>query len=1155
VLKNTARACLVLLFCVAAVWAQRDLGTIVGTVADASGAAIPAAKIVITEDSTGLKYQMESGAGGDFVRPALKPGTYSVEVEAQGFKKALQKNVVLTAGDRIAVNVVLTVGEISQSVEVTESVPLLQTESTVLGSDLNAKQMNEIPLGGQRTFTYLARLSPGVVPAEPGARDAVGGGFSANGVRSNGQNNFLLNGVDNNVNVIDFLNQASFVVGPSVEAISEMRVMTNGYNAEYGRGAGGVLQVNLKSGTNQIHGSVFEYLQNNVLNANRWENNKNGQPRGAYQQNQFGFTVGGPAIKNKLFWFGDYQGTRLNSQGGAVSNLGTSGYFTIPTQAMIKNGDYSQLLGGPITGPGGEGLFGGMIFDPHSTSVKPDGTLTRTPYAGNIIPQKDWDPSAVKIMGLFPATNVPLVAGFPLNDYFVTTKGNQTVNQFDVRADYQIGPKDTLFGSFSWSNANKVNNPPLPGALDATYFNSAAEQTLGRNAMLSYTHVFTPTIISETRLAYTRLVTSRLQANADTDEFAAYGIGGYNPTTSLNGGLPSTSFYRYSGFGASDWLPSKEYSNVWDFIENVSWNKGSHAFKFGFEYRPIQFPFFQVPSPHGNWYFSQVSTSYPSATNNLDTNTGDAMASFMTGQVYNGQMSTTNFISSTKSAMAVYAQDDWKVNSKLTINYGIRYELFSPIGEKFSRQSNFVQYPGSGLDGLTLYIPSGPNQDAPLPPNFAQQFPQVKVSRGQVDQYLIPWDKYDWSPRIGFAYAAKSNLVIRAGYGIFYGGEENQGGNPNRGEAAPFNETVKLDHPSTTANDYYLPNPAFPGGVQGGFPLNIFSGYPAPIEFRGLYPNFRNPMVQKWNVAVQYEFKGNNAVEVAYVGNHQSHALLQPDPNAALNSPIPGIGANARRPYPNIGNVQGTATFGFGNYAGMTAQWNKRYSHGLIMTMAYTYGHALATSGTTLTGSSGFGTKDPGNLSLNYSSAAWDVRQNFVTSVLYDLPFGKGKKFGGSVNKATDTVLGGWQMNVTLVFRNGAPYTLRSNYCIASVNSCFPDAIPGRNPNAAPSGGRTPSQWIDIANVIYHPAVGTEGNLGMQTNYEPGNAYMDFALFKGFNITERWKMQFRWETFNLTNTPQFGNVSNNVSDSNFGQITSTQTGTERKMQMSLRLMF
>lgn len=1131
IMRNASRTVALLLSLTAATWAQRDLATIVGTVTDQQGAAVPAAKVTITEDATGLRYQVESGTGGEYVRPALKPGTYSVEVESKGFKRALQHGVILTAGDRVGVNISLTLGEVSQSVDIVAEAPLLQTESTIVGANIDSKQVGELPLGGQRTFTFLARLSPGVVPAEPGARDAVGGGFSANGVRANGQNNFLLNGVDNNVNVIDFLNQTSYVVGPSVEAIGEMRIMTNGYNAEYGRGAGGVINVTLKSGTNQFHGSVFEYLQNAALNANRWENNKSGAAKGAYGQNQFGAAVGGPAIKNRTFWFVDYQGTRLNSTGGAVQNLGTSGFFTIPTPEMI-NGDFSRLL----TGTGNEG----QLYDPASTRTL-NGQLVRDPFQNNRIPASRIDPAARKIMQLFPAPNVGLAArGFPLNDYFVTTKGTQNVDQADLRVDHRLTDKDSLFGSISWSDSSKFNGQPLPGALDATYFNSNAEDSLARNAMLSYTRVWTPSIISETRVAFTRLVTSRTQADPNTDQFKAFGIGGYNPTTTLNGGLPSTNIDRYSGFGASDWLPSKEYNNVWDFIQNVAISKGGHSYKFGAEYRPIKFPFFQVPSPHGNWTFDRRSTAAPIAAYQ---NTGDAYASFLLGQVFNGQVSTNNFISSQKSAWAFYAQDDWKVNSKLTVNYGIRYELFSPIDEKFGRQSNF------NYDNLTLYIPKGKDQDAALPPNFATQFPQVKVSRGEIASTLIPWDRTDFGPRVGLAYNVMAKAVIRAGYGVFYGGEENQGGNPNRGEAVPFNATVKLD----SVGDF-VPNPFFGNGVAGGFPSTVFT-LPAPVEFRSVYQNFRSSLVHKWNLAIQREFRGGNAFELSYVGNHQAHSLLQPDPNAAANSPIPNLSTNSRRPYPNIGNVQGTASFGFGNYHGMTAKWEKRYSNGLTYMASYTYGHALATSGTTLSGSSGFGNKDPRNYSLNYSSAAWDIRHSFVSNFLYDLPFGKGKMYLANANWAVDALLGGWQANGVLTFRTGSPFTLRTDRCIGSFDSCFPDLVAGRNPNAAPSGGRRPDLWFDTSAVLLNPAAGTPGNLGLQTNYSPGQRNVDLSMFKSFRITERWRVQYRAEAFNIANTPQWNRPGNNVQDADFGVVTGTQAGSERRLQMALRIMF
>jgi hypothetical protein len=1130
-------------------FAQRDLATIVGTVTDPTGAGIPNAKVTISEEATGQKYEVTTTSGGEFARPALKPGIYVLTVEAGGFKKSTRRNIPLTAGDRTGVDFQLQVGEVSTNVEVTGEVAVLQTESTIIGASVDAKQVSELPLGGTRNFAFLARLSPGVVPNEPGARDATGGGFSANGVRSNGQNNWLLNGVDNNVNVIDFLNQTSFVIGPSVEAIGEMRVMTNGYNAEYGRGAGGVVNVTIKSGTNQLHGTLFEYLQNDKLNANRWENNRSGVRRGPFKQNQFGAAVGGPVIKNRTFWFADYQQTEIRSTGGAVPGLGTSAFFSIPTVGM-RNGDFSHLLGASIPNSLGVAAREGMIYDPatQSTQNYPNGGsgFSRLPFANNQIPSSRFDPASKKMMDLFPTPNVNVGPGIALNNYFTTTSGTYGVKQFDIRGDHRISDKDNIFGSVSWSERNQLNGQPLPGALDGTYFASNTEQTLARNAMLSYTRIWSPAVVTETRAAFSRLVTARTQALPDVDQFKAFGIGGYNPTGPLNGGLPSTNIDRYSGFGASDWLPSKEYNNVWDFIQNVAIQKKGHSIKFGAEYRPIKFPFFQFPSPHGNWTFNRTETSFPNGTNALSNLTGDGYASFLLGRVSQGQMSTTNFISSQKEAWGFYAQDDWKVNSRLTINYGIRYELFSPIGEKFGRQANF------DYDKLTLFIPTGKDQNAPLPPNFATDFRNVRVSRGEVGQYLIPWDKTSIAPRIGFAYSMKSNTVIRAGYGIFYGGEENQGGNPNRGEGVPFNQTTTLVRPTNVTT--FEPNPFFAqtNGVSSGFPINIFS-LNAPVGLRSVAQNFRNPMVHKWNFSIQREFRGGNAVELAYVGNKQAKQLHFSDPNAPFNDPRPNIEANIRRPIPNLGGVNYTSTFGFGNYAGLTAKFEKRFSNGLQYLTAYTWGHALATSGTPLSGSGGFGPKNPRNWSEAYSSAAWDIRHNLTGSFLYDLPIGKGKKFDLN-SKAGNMILGGWQINSVMSFRTGAPITLSTNNCVGSFGNCQPDAVAGKSSNAAPSGGRNVNQWWDIANVTA-PTPGTPGSLGLQTNRIPGQRNVDLSLFKAVQISERFSMQLRAESFNLGNTPQWGSPNNQQGNPNFGKIFSTQDGTQRRTQFALRFMF
>lgn len=1140
------QAALFVLFFTIALFAQRDFGTLTGTVTDSTGAVVAGAKILITEQATGVKDAVEADSSGTYVRPLLKPGIYTLEVEATGFRKAIQRDIQLTGGDRVGVNIQLTVGELSQSIEVTAAAPLLQTETTTLGNTMGAKVVSELPLGGQRKFTFLAPLAPGVVPAEQGARDAAGGGFSANGVRSNGQNNFLLNGVDNNVNVIDFINQTSYVIGPSVEAIGEMKVVTNGYSAEYGRGAGGVVNVTIKSGSNDIHGTIFEFLQNDKFNANTWERNRAGAVRPYVRQNQYGVAIGGPIVKNRTFWFADWQGTRVRSLSGVVPGLGgITNPITIPKPGY-RNGDFSGILSGRTLGVDalGRAIPEGGIYDMNTQRPTPDGRVVRDLFPGNIIPASRFDPAAKKLMDLYPSPNQNLADRLPGSNFLPTAPAAQNNDQFDVRIDHRLSDKDSLFGSLSWSNEDKSITAPLPGALDASGFNGAEEQNLGRNAMLSWTRVWTPTLLTETRLAFSRLVTARTQANADQDLFKEIGIGGLNPTTSYanNGGLPLISPEGYSDVGGSNWLPTTEYNNVWDFIQNVSINKGKHAVKFGYEYRPIGFPFFQVPSARGHFRFPRNRTGIPEQPGQ----TGDGYASFLLGYPGDSRLTTTNFISSEKVAHAWYVQDDWKATAKLTFNIGLRYELFSPISEKFGRQSNYIP------ETATLVIPEGRNQDAPLPSNFADSFPTIKVERGIADKYLIPWDKTNLGPRIGIAYQVFTKTVVRGGYGLFYGGEENQGGSPNRGEGVPFNQTMDLN-----LNSAFQQGHPFLGRFSDGFPLGIFN-LPANISFRGVAQNFRNPLVSKWNFTIQQDLGWGSALEVSYIGSKGSRQLINWNPNQPANSPIPNADVNSRRAYPFLrGGIEQTATFGRSLYHGLAAKFEKRYSSGLTMTSSYTWGHAFADTNTTLSGSGGFAMFDIAcGFRCEYSTASWDIRHRFVTSFNYDLPFGRGKNLGSNLNPVANAIIGGWQTNGILVFSSGQPFTFRSQNCVGSFNACRPDAVPGKDPMDAPSTGRTPDQWFDMT-AVQSPAPGTGGNIGPQTGVGPGIKNLDLSLFKTFEFNERYRLQFRSEWLNMSNTPRFAVSSIGLTQGagNFSRLSATLPGTARNVQFALRFMF
>jgi hypothetical protein len=1202
-LKGLSIALLILVF-PCAILAQRDLATLAGTITDPSGSVIAKAVVTITETATGQVYEITTNDLGEFVRPALKPSTYNVTVTAPGFKKTEKKDIVLIPGERTGITIALTVGDSQQTVEVAASAQLLQTESTQVGAALDSKTVTDVPLGGTRNLAYLARLSPGVVPAEPGARDSANGGFSANGVRSNGQNNFLLNGVDNNINTIDFLNQTSYAIGPAIDAVSEVSIQTNGYNAEYGRAAGGVINVTLKSGTNSLHGSVFEYLQNRDLDANTWTGNRAGvnattgvqvSPRGPFVQNQFGATAGGPIIKNKLFIFGDYQGTRIADSGGSVPNLGYSGYTTVPT-AAFKNGDFSSLLGPTYSGTDVNGqpisIQKGAIYDPLSTTYQTNSAgfqipVSRTQFPGNIIPMTRMDPAWYKIMQLYPNPNQAVIVGnAPTNDYFYNTAGGLTTDQGDGRVDYRLGPKDSLFGSLSWSNTSKTDGAPLPGALDDTGFNGAGEVDLSRNAQISYVRVWSPTLVTESRIGFTRLVTSRIGANPSTDLFKQFGIGGYDPTTatSNNGGLPQIGFSNgYPTVGATDWVPTKEFNNVWDFVQNVAISKGAHAYKFGFEFRSVKFPFFQVPDPHGNLGFSNNETAFPSGNNasngsSIGGLTGDAMASALLGVLDSGNISTTNFVSSQKIAYAGYAQDDWKVNSKLTVNLGMRYELWSPIGEQWGRQANF------DVQNNTLFIPQGGNCNAPLPPNFGALFPTVTVDRCHVSNYLTPWDKFDFGPRIGIAYRLMEKTVIRIGYGIFYGGEENQGGSPNRGEGVPFNETVNMTRYQGNSTFVGVGQAQctncdfFPGGFAGGYPISPFT-LNAGVSMRGVQTDFRNPLVHKWNFIVQRDMGHDIAVELGYEGNHQAHqvVLWNSDPYSNLGTFNTAIGtANLQEIQPacptcqSIGNgLSMTSSFGFGNYAAASAKVEKRFSHGLQFLSSYVWSHALADSGTPLSGSSNLSPISQTNFATAYSSASWDIRHSFTTSFNYELPVGHGRKFAANVNRFGDLFVGGWQINGILTLRTGVPITMSGTSCHGVWSRCLPDYAPGYtgNGNTAPQGGRTPNEYFDTsAYVVAYSnqaaGIATGGDVGLQNITGAPTRVLDFSIFKNFRVSDRVGVQFRGEALNLSNSTVFSQPDVSLGDSrtyggngNFGVITSSVAGTERHVQFSLRLQF
>jgi hypothetical protein len=629
------------------------------------------------------------------------------------------------------------------------------------------------------------------------------------------------------------------------------------------------------------------------------------------------------------------------------------------------------------------------------------------------------------------------------------------------------------------------------------------------------------------------LITTRTQFNSEDNTFARLGFGGLNPFGPNNGGMMNLAPDGYSSVGGANWLPTQEYNNVWDFIQNISINKGSHAYKFGAEFRQIRFPFFQVPSARGQFSFSRNQSKLPSIGDS-----GDGVATWLMGLVSNGsQLTTQNFVSSFKEAYSFYAMDDWKVTSKLTLNLGIRYELTSPIGEEKGRQAHLDWH--RSLENPVLVIPEGPSQDDPLPVNFATDYPNVAVERGVASKYLHGWDKSNIGPRFGLAYEVKTGTVIRAAYGIFYGAEENEGGSPNRGENVPFNQQTQFNADNSTDINPFIDT------FSDGYPLNTFS-LPAPISFRTSNPGRRWPLVNKWSVNIQKDLGWNTVLELGYIGSKGNRLLVLNDPNRPVNSPLPGAASAPRRIIHALNNsgTQEANNFGRSTYHAFTTKLEKRFSNGLQFLESYTWGHALSDVGTTLSG--GPGQRDT-HLSEEYSHASFDIRHRSSTSFLYELPV-------HFENRVANAVAGGWQVNGIYVIQTGNYFNLGTNNAVGSFGTTRPDVVSGQDVNAAPSAGRSPDLWFNIAGVT-NPAVGTYGNLGNYSNIGPPRFNFDFSLFKDFQITEGTKVQFRAESFNLWNSPQFNNPNSTQGNGDFGKITSTSGGTSRKWQFALRFQF
>ena len=1084
-----------LLFCLTTAFAQTDTARLQGTVADQNGGVLSGATVTVTNLGTNREVSVQSNESGDYIVPALAPGRYKVEVKLTDFK-TINQEITLEISQVAGVNFTLEPGGVSDVVIVSSDAPLVETGNSAVGEVIQGRQVTELPLNG-RNFTQLATLVPGVNRGIPdGAASGAGnqaetfrngntGGaaLSVNGLREQA-NNFTLDGTDNNESLVN-----TIIFFPPAEAVQEFRVQTSVAPAEFGRAGGAIVGATIKSGTNELHGSVFEFLRNDNLDARPTF----AQQKAEFKRNQFGFTIGGPVIKDKLFVFGDYQGLRQS----LPLNVD---FASVPTAAM-RNGDFSQLLN-----PASSGLPSAIIIrDP----------LTGNPFPGNVIPSTRINRVGQNYLNAFPApNNGSQVQG----NYIAQRVQSQNDDNFDVRMDWFLSEKDQLFGRFSFGETDSITTSRLPalpaGFGSGTQFNNARGFTLGE------THTFSPNLINEFRFGFIRVFYGYQPPFSDQTVSADLGIPNANTSPLLGGGALIGGFngqIEYTG----DFGPFLVPQNTFQFTDTMTYIRGNHNVRFGFNIIRRQVNLFRPNRGKGFFFIG------PGTGNTTGYEVSELLAGFIDNYTIGtpfGTVGTRNW------ETGYFIQDDWRVNRKLTVNAGLRYDLYTFPVEVADRQANFDLATGR-------LLVAGDNGNS---------------------RSLIPTDKNNFAPRLGFAYdfAGDGKTVLRGGYGLFYfldrGGIDNQlAQNPPFSGFAQFNfnDGVRITLGGRGPNGNGRTGSLDSRNATGPLPLGNFTNLdlnnPSGVTVFAQLDTNVNSYVQQWSMQVQRQLNSETALSIGYVGTQGKKLVSYYNLNRNFfNAP------GGARPFPRLGDVNVAESRGNSIYHSLQVQLERRLTKGWQYLMSYTWGHAIDDS------RSGFSAsnqpQDVRNFRLERGSADVDSRHRFVFSSLYELPFGRGRQFGANMNRVADLFVGGWQVNGILTLQSGFPFDLNTN---GNPGQVRPDLVGSPSVNSdTVDRYLVRGQFREVEKngdgVFLRP-----GGAGRNFLVGPGTKNFDLSLFKSFAITERIRTEFRTEFYNLTNTPQFSQPNTNVSDGNFGRILGTRLGTNRQIQFALRVVF
>jgi hypothetical protein len=1115
--------------------AQSFTGTIVGTIKDPSGALIPGATVTISHQETDRKVTVIADLEGRYTSLPLPPGEYRVEAELQGFRRAARSNVTVQVSATLIIDFTLEVGALTDAVEVRAEATPLETTTGTVGKLVDNRRILELPLNTRNVYSLIFLT--------PGAGGSIGNNYNSMSYSVNGARPTMMDTVIDGVTA-SFPTVNGFTgisVFPSVDAIQEFKVLGANYPAEYGRSLGSVLNVVYKSGTNNFHGSAYEFFRDSAFDENNFFAKQAGTPLGDYKRSQFGGVASGPIVRSRTFFMASYEGLREDRLSQTTS--------TVPTLAQ-RQGDFSQTFA-----QNGQLI---RIFDPFSTRANPAGGFLRDQFQNNVIPGSRMDPVALNVLNYFPLPNQPGNPVTGAQNYFATGTAELNVDNIDGRIDHQISDKSKMFGRYSYRKTFSAPASFFPEDI-AIAEGRVNEQNLAHNFVSEYNRTMSNTTVLSARLGFARTLfifdnqglgfkpsslglPVSIDENVDRLMFPRFGVGGQ---VTLGG-----NDHRYNAF--------MSYTAA----ANLTKVRGDHSLKVGFEGRMLRVNVWEARSA-GTFNFRTNETQGPNP-NTASSTAGYGFASFLlgTGQPNDVLIQNWKNVAANSFYWAGYAQDDWRVNAKLTLNLGLRYDIDVPRTERYDRMNYF---------------------DPVAPSPLAQQVPSLPDLKGGVvfvgvdgrSRYQYNWDTNNLAPRLGLSYQVNQKTVVRAGYGHVFG-PSNQGA---QGTVGPFGfrtenlwvTTIDGITPLNTLRDPY-PNGFLPSpGSSHGLLTQAGAGLQAPLQ------DTPSPWTIQYNINVQRELPWGMFAEVAYVGTRghdlstvgeSGLSLNQLDPqymslgsqlNQQVTNPFYGIVNNgvltqptvARgqllRPYPQFTDVIPLYAAGAkSRYNALQVTGRKRLSHGLMFEGSYTFAKAEEI---------GMSHQDSYNLDASWALTSYDLNHRFVISYLYELPFGRDRMFFSGVSPVVNAFIGGWQFNGITTLQAGTPLSITANNTAGIFGARTQPNNNGNDPRLSGPIEERLGRYFDTT-VYTQPAAFTFGN---EPIFSPilrahGVRNFDLSVFKSFTLRQGMTAQVRIEALNAFNRVQFSAPNTSVTSASFGVITG-QANAPRQLQFGFKLLW